>query len=79
MNEEEIEREEYYFDEDAEFERWRDDCCIDFSEELFVLLKKYFNSENHYMNSVSHLVDGLRSQADYMEKYEKEFVERCKK
>jgi hypothetical protein len=78
MSEEDVERAEFY-DEDAEFERWRDDCCIDFSEQLFALLKKYFNSKNHYMNSVSHLVTGLRSKADYIEKYEKEFVERCKK
>lgn len=69
----------YLANEDDQYDSWREGCSEEFDADLSELIKKYLAKKQHYMNSLSHLVTALRSQADYIEKYSKEFSERCKK
>lgn len=76
MEFEDEEVEEQQVDEDSAYESWREDCAIDFSVDLEEFLAKFFHHKNDYMNSPSHLESGLRSMADYIQKYPKEFAVR---
>ncbi len=65
-------------DSDEQYEKWRDDCAEEFTTDLENLLWKFVQRQNHYMNSRSHLITALRSQADYLEKYWKSYEEMMK-
>lgn len=78
MEYEDEEPEEKYVDEDSAYESWREYCSIDFSVELEEFLAKFYHHKNDYMSNPYHLESGLRSMADYIKKYPKEFAERMK-
>jgi hypothetical protein len=65
-------------DSDEQYERKRDDDAEEFTTDLENFLWKYVQRQNHYMNSRSHLITALRSQADYLEKYWKSYEEMMK-
>ena len=75
-----IKEEEYLNEDDPDeqkedkeadyYDQWREDCAIEFDEELNKLIKKYKDEPNHYMNKKDHVVGALIAHAEYMEKYE---------
>jgi hypothetical protein len=58
VNQEDCDRDADYYDS------WREDCSIEFQEDLEKLVKSYLCRKNHYMNSQDHVISGLRACAD---------------
>ena len=65
----ENEKEVFELDEDDIYDAWREECCIEFSEDLDKMISDFLSKNNHYMNNLNHIISGLRSKADYLEKY----------
>ena len=60
----------YLEDREADYyDRWRDDCAMEFSSDLARVIKSYLAKENHYMNTQDHIVGCLKGTIEFIERY----------
>ena len=55
-------------DEDL-YDLWRDNRSEEFDDDLNELIARYKAKKSHYMNDLGHVIESLRSSADFLERY----------